>query len=60
MASPVRRLNLVATYSGRRKTSFSRSRKRTYEACTIICLLALETFLPEYEYSCSQSGNNKL
>jgi len=49
MASPVKRLNLVATYSGRRRNSFSRSKKRTCEALTVIYLLALETFLLEYE-----------
>ena len=59
MASPVKRLILVATYSGRRRNSFSRCKKRTCEALTVICLLALETFLPEYEYRYSQSGNNK-
>jgi len=49
MASSVKRLNLVATYSGRRRNSFSRSKKRTCEALTVIYLLALETFLLEYE-----------
>jgi len=51
MPSPVKRLNLVATYSGRRRNSFSRCKKRTYETLTVICLLALESFLPEYKYS---------
>ena len=55
----VRRLNLVTTYSGRRRNSFARCKKRTYEALTVICLLGLETFLPEYEYHYSLSGNNK-
>jgi len=50
---------LVATYLGRRINSFSRFKKRTCEALTVICLLALETFLPEYEYRYSQPGNNK-
>ena len=59
LASLVRRLNLVTTYSGRRRNSFARCKKRTYEALTVICLLGLETFLPEYEYHYSLSGNNK-
>ena len=59
MASPVNRLNLITTYSGRSRNFFSRCKKRTCEAFTIICLLALETFLPEYEYHYSLSGNNK-
>ena len=58
LTSLVGRLNLVTTYSGRR-ISFSGCKKRTCEAFTIICLLALETFLPEYEYHYSLSGNNK-
>ena len=60
MACPVKGLNLIATYSGRRRNSFSRCKKGTCEALTVICLLALEIFLPWYEYSYSQSGNNKL
>jgi len=59
MASPVKRLFFVVTYSGRRRNSFSRCKKRTCEAVTDICLLALETFLPGYEYSYSQSRDNK-
>ena len=59
LTSLVKRLNLVATYSGRRRNSFSRCKKRTCEALTVICLLALENFLPEYEYHYSLSGNNK-
>jgi len=60
IACPVKRLSLVTTYSGRRRTPFSKCKKRTCEALTIICLLALETFLPEYGYCYSQSGSNKL
>ena len=56
LTSLVRRLNLVITYSGRRKNSFARCKKRTCEALTVICLLALETFLPEYDYDYSLSG----
>ena len=56
LISLVRRLNLVITYSGRRKNSFARCKKRTCEALTVICLLALEIVLP-YHYSLS--GNNK-
>ena len=59
LKSLVRRLNLVTTYSGRRRISFSRCKKRTCEVLTVICLLALETFLPAYEYHYSLSGNNK-
>ena len=58
LTSLVRRLNLVTTYSERR-ISFSRCKKRTCEALTVICLLALETFLLEYDYHYSLSGNNK-
>ena len=60
LASLVGRLNLVTTYSGRRRNSFSRCKKRSCEALTVICLLALETFLPEYEHHYSLNGNNKL
>ena len=49
-------LNLVTTYSGRRRNSFARCKKRSCEALTVICLLALETFLPEYDYDYSLSG----
>ena len=59
LTSLVRRLSLVTTYSGRRRNSFARCKKRACEALTIICLLALGTFLLEYEYHCSLSGNNK-
>ena len=59
MACSVKRLVLVATYSGRRRKSFLRCKKRTCEGLTITCLLALETFLPEYDYHYSRSGNNK-
>ena len=59
LTSLVRRLNLVTTYSGRRRNFFSRCKKRTCEALTVICLLALETFLPKYDYPYSLSGNNK-
>ena len=59
LTSLVRRLNLVTTYSGRRGISLSRCKKRTCETLTIICLLALETFIPGYEYHYSLSGNNK-
>jgi len=56
LTSLVRRLNLVTTYSGRRRNSFAKCKKRTFEALTVICLLALETFLPEYDYDYSLSG----
>ena len=56
MACPVKKLNFVATYSGRRRNSFSRCKKRTCEALTIICLLVLESFLPGYGYSYSQAA----
>ena len=59
LTSLVMRLNLVTTYSGRRRNSFAKCKKRTFEALTVICLLALETFLPEYDYDYSLSGNNK-
>ena len=59
LTSLVRRINLVTTYSGRRRNSFARCKKRTCEALTVICHLALETFLSEYEYHYSLSGNNK-
>ena len=50
MAALIKTLNLVAN-SGRRRNSFSRCKKRTCETLTVICLLALESFLPEYKYS---------
>ena len=59
LASLVGRVNLVTMYSGRRRNSFARCKKRTCEALTVICHLALETFLSEYEYHYSLSGNNK-
>jgi len=59
LTSLVGRLNLVTTYSGRRSNSFVRCMKRSCQALTVICLLALETFLPEYDYHYSLSGNNK-
>ena len=59
LTSLVRRINLVTTYSGRRRNSFARCKKRSCEAVTVIHLLALETFLPEYEYHYSLSRNNK-
>ena len=59
LTSLVRRLNLVTTYSGRWRNSFTRCKKRSCEALTVICLLALKTFLPEYEYHYSLNGNNK-
>ena len=59
LTSLVGRLNLFTTYSGRRRNSFARCKKRSCEATTVICLLALETFLPEYEYHYSLSGINK-
>jgi len=52
-------LNLVTTYSGRRRNSFARCNKRSCEATTVIGLLALETFHPEYEYHYSLNGNKK-
>ena len=57
--SLVRRLNLVTTYSGRRRNLSARCYKRTCEVITVICLHTLETFLPEYEYHYSLDGNNK-
>ena len=55
----VGRLNLVTTYSGRRRNFFARCKKRTCEELTVIFHLALETFLSEYEYHYSLSENNK-
>ena len=57
--SLVRRLNLVTTYSGRRRNFSTRCYKRTCEVITVTCLQTLETFLPEYEYFYSLNGNNK-
>ena len=59
MTSLVRRLNLVITYSGKRRNYSARCYKRTGEVITIIYLHTLETFLPEYEYHYSLDGNNK-
>ena len=59
LTSLVGRLNLVTSYLGRRRNSFAGCKKRSYEALTVICLLALKTFLPEYEYHYSLNGNNK-
>ena len=59
LMSLVGRLILVTTYSERRRNSFARCKKRTCKALIVICLLALETFLPEYEYHYSLNGNNK-
>ena len=53
------KLNLVTMYSGRKRNFSTRCYKRTCEALTVICHLALETFLSEYEYHYSLSGNNK-
>jgi hypothetical protein len=53
------RLNLVTTYSERRRNRFARCKKKSCEVLTVICLLALETFLPEYEYHYSLNANNK-
>ena len=60
MASPVKRLNLIVMYSRRRRNFFARCKKRTCEALTVICLLALEIFLPEYGFGYSRSRNNKI
>ena len=59
LTSLVRTLNLVTTYSGRRRNFSTRCYKRTCEVITVICLHTLETFLPEYEYHYSLDGNNK-
>ena len=53
------KLNLVTTYSGRRRNFSARCYKRSCEAVIVICLQTLETFLPEYEYHYSLDGNNK-
>ena len=58
-ASLVGRLNLVTKCSGRRRNFSTRCYKRTCEVIIVICLHALETFLPEYEYNYSLNGNNK-
>jgi hypothetical protein len=59
LTSLVERLNLVTTYSERRRNFFARCKKRSCEALTVICLLALETFLPGYDYHYSLNGNSK-
>ena len=59
LTSLVGRLNLVTTYSGRRRNFSARCYKRSCEVITVICLQTLETFLPEYEYHYSIDGNNK-
>ena len=59
LTSLVRRLNLITTYSGRKRNFFARCYKRSCEAIIVTCLLTLETFLPEYEYHYSLNGNNK-
>ena len=59
LTSLVGRLNLVTTYSRRRRNSFEGWKKRSCETITVLYLLALETFLPEYKYHYSLSGNNK-
>ena len=58
-ASLVRRLNLITTYSGRRRNFSARCYKRICEVITVICLQALEAFLPGYMYHYSLNGNNK-
>ena len=58
LTSLVRRLNLVTTYSGRRRNFSAKCYKRSCEAITIICLQTLKTFLREYEYHYSLDGNN--
>ena len=57
LTSLVRRLNLVITYSGRRRNFSVRCYKRSGEAITVICLQTLKTFLPEYEYHYSLNGS---
>jgi hypothetical protein len=59
LTSLVRRFNLVTMYSERRRNFSARCYKRSCEAITVICLQALETFLPEYEYHYFLDGNNK-
>jgi len=56
LTSLVRRLNLITMYSGRSRNSFAKCKKRTFEVLIVIFLLALETFLPEYDYDYSLSG----
>jgi len=53
------RLNLVTTYSRRRRNFSRRCYKRTCEVITVICLQTLENFLAGYEYHYSLDGNNK-
>jgi len=54
LTSLVGGLNLVTTYSGRRRNSFARCKKSSCEVLTVIYLVALETFLPGYEYHYSR------
>ena len=53
------KLDLATKCSGRRRNFSTRCYKRTCEVNTVIYLQTLETFLPEYEYHYSLSGNNK-
>ena len=53
------KLNLVTTYSGRRRSFSRRCYKSTCGVITVICLHTLETFLPGYIYHYSLDGNNK-
>ena len=53
------KLNLATTYSGRRRSFSRKCYKRTCEVITVIYLQTLKTFLLEYEYHYSLSGNNK-
>src|SRR6185295_16437838 len=57
LTSPVRRLNLVTTYSGIRRNFSARCYKRPCEAITVIFLQTLKSFLPEYKYHYSLNGN---
>ena len=59
LTSLVRRLNLVTTYSVRRRNFSARCYKRTCEVIIVICLHTLENFLPGYMYHYSLDGNNK-
>ena len=59
LTSLMGKLNLATMYSGRRRSFSRRCYKRTCKVITVICLHTLETFLPEYEYHYSLSGNNK-
>ena len=59
LTSLAEKLDLATTYLGRRRSFSRRCYKRTCEVITVICLQTHETFLPEYEYHYSLSGNNK-